>query len=77
MVAGLWASLLPWQKIARFMKKKVELRRTECEGLKGNICWSKVDNLKKGDNKTPLNGYRIEFTGDVGLLAYKILKAYP
>ncbi len=62
------------QKISRFMKKKVELRRTECEGLKGDICWSKVDNLKKGDGKVPLNGYKIELFGDIGLLAYKRLR---
>jgi hypothetical protein len=74
------------QKISRVMKGKVELHKSECEGLLNDICWSKVDNLKVRDNKSPLNGYKIDVSGacgfsassglinDAGLRAYDILR---
>jgi hypothetical protein len=55
-------------------KAKVELSKEECDGLSGDVCWFKVDNLKKGDNKIPLNGYSIHLYGDDGIRAYNILK---
>jgi virulence-associated protein E len=62
------------QKIARVMKAKVELRQEECDGLSGNVCWFKTDNLKKEGIKVPLNGYSIYLNGDAGLRAYEILR---
>jgi hypothetical protein len=56
------------------MKAKIELLKSECEGLDDDVHWTKTDNLKKGDNKIPLNGYVIELIGDVGKRAYDILK---
>jgi Virulence-associated protein E len=35
------------QKVSRLMKGKVELYKSECEGLTSDICWAKTDTLKK------------------------------
>jgi hypothetical protein len=62
------------QKISRVMKSKIELRQSLGDGTSEDICWKKTDILKKGDNKIPLNGYIIEFTGASGLRAYEELR---
>ena len=62
------------QKISKYMKNKVEIRKSECEGLTADICWIKTDTLKKAGSNIPLNGYRIELTGDIGKAAFEILK---
>jgi Virulence-associated protein E len=62
------------QKISKIMKSKVELCQLECDGLLGDISWFKVVNLKKSVNNIPLNGYTIEFSGEVGLRSYQILR---
>jgi Virulence-associated protein E len=62
------------QKISRVMKTKVELRQEEGDGLSGDVCWSKVENLKRGNSKIPLNGYIIELWGESGAKAYAKLK---
>jgi hypothetical protein len=62
------------QKISRFMKGKVELYKSECAGLIGDICWAKTNTLKKDGSNVPLNGYCIELSGDVGETAYHILR---
>lgn len=61
------------QKISRVMKAKIELAKSECDGLNDDIRWIKTGTLKKGSSQVPLNGYTIELTGEVGLRAYKIL----
>jgi hypothetical protein len=62
------------QRISRVMKGKVELQRSECEGLTQDVCWEKADDLRKSGGKVPLNGYCIRLSGEIGLRAYQILE---